>query len=654
MAGINIPGVTDQYKTNDTIEKLMKVERIPLTREQNQLEELKAQKDAWRDINSQLSSLREKTKTLYSFDNPFNNKLTESTQENAVTAEATRSAEIQSFKIDVIQPATADRFLTDELDKDYKVPAGMYTYKVSEKQISINWKGGTLKEFSAAINKRSNGIVKSMIVGASNGKSTLLIESLTTGKENRLQFEGVAKEFALKSGMIEPAKSQKSEFGSKNQISPEQSIEIQLPQNVAENKNSHITFSISAKDTQDVTIEYNNNLLGNPELPDAGFAEYGGIRINNMNSDSQLPYVEPKEPKSPLETKSVLYAVMADGSKKEIQTPDIFNGKENQIDLNLKEYEGIKSIIVNNRNTAKNIEISKISSYDSSKALGYTPKHPVSEADDAILKYEGITITRPSNTIDDIVPEITLNIHDKTDKTATISVKPDKEASKDALIQFVGQYNRTVAELNILSQNKEEIIAELDYLTKDEIEAETKKLGMFQTEFSLTSIKSNMASIISNNYNTSDNATVTMLQQIGIGTNASGGNGTYSQSRLRGYLEIDEKKLDSSLENHLDDIKALFGYDSDGDLIVDKGIACQLDKQIAAYTQIGGILATKTSGLDSKIKTSESKIAKLESQMDDKESQLRSKYGQMESSLNSLESQQNSINNFTNQQNRNR
>ncbi len=38
MAGINIPGVTNQYNTNETVEKLMKIERIPLTREQNALE----------------------------------------------------------------------------------------------------------------------------------------------------------------------------------------------------------------------------------------------------------------------------------------------------------------------------------------------------------------------------------------------------------------------------------------------------------------------------------------------------------------------------------------------------------------------------------------------------------------------------------------
>jgi len=46
MAGINIPGVTDKYKTNDLVESLMKVERIPLTREQEHLDSYKGQQSA--------------------------------------------------------------------------------------------------------------------------------------------------------------------------------------------------------------------------------------------------------------------------------------------------------------------------------------------------------------------------------------------------------------------------------------------------------------------------------------------------------------------------------------------------------------------------------------------------------------------------------
>ena len=687
MAGISIPGVTDKYNTNETVEKLMQVERVPLTREEKQLETYKSQQNAWRDINTKLSSLRDSTKTLYSYENPFNNKLTTSTDENAITAEANRSAQLQSFKIDVIQPASSDRFLSAELENDFKVPAGTYTYKVGEKSINMNWKGGSLKDFSAAINKRGNGVIKSSIIGASTGKKSLLIEAVPTGKENRLIFENDAKTFAFDSDMIGKVQPQTTTFGnSQDEIAPVQEIiyedepsympalsltktkldqenvnvqprgayQIEIPAKVKADQNLHIQLTIKANETSDITPEINESLV-QPEIPDAGFAEFAGIVVSNADSDSNLNL--PKEPPAPLEpyqTESVLYAVMEDGSEKEIPTPDILNGKIQEIDVNPKNYPGLKAIAVRNRNTGTELEVSSFSALDPTTDLGYGPKNAISVADDAVIKYEGITITRPSNKIDDVVPEITLNIHDKTEKTATIAVKPDVESSKDAILTFVGQYNQAVAELNILSQNKSEIIDELDYLTDEEKDAEREKLGMFSTDFSLTNIKSNMQSIVSAGYKFSDNAEVNMLSQVGIGTNQSGFSGGYSQSKLRGYLEIDEKKLDAALENHLDDIKSIFGYDSDGDLIVDSGVAYQLDKQLAAYTQTGGILAMKTSSLDSKIKSSEQKITKLESQMDEKEAQLKSKYSQMESSLNSLESQQNSISNFSKQNSNNK
>jgi len=685
MAGINIPGVTDQYKTNDTVEKLMKVERIPLQREQKQLDTYKAEKDAWRDINTKLASLRDKTKTLYSFENPFNNKLTTSTEEYAITAEANRSADIQSFKVDVIQPASSDRFLTKELENDTKVPAGVYIYKVGEKNLNMSWKGGSLKDFSNALNKRGNGVIKSSIIGASNGKKSLLIEAIPTGKENRLIFEKDAKTFAFDSGMIEKIKANTEQFGqSQNEISPVQAIQyedepsympvlsltktklneetvivdprgayqVELPSKIKDKTNYNVQLTIKATEVNDITPEINQTLL-QPELPDAGFAEYSGIVISNVNSDTNLNLPkEPPVPLDPLLTDTVLYAVSSDGTEKPIPTPDLLNNNLQEVNIKLSEYPDTVAIAVRNRNTGIQLEVSSFSALDPSTDLGYGPQNAISVADDAIIKYEGITITRSSNKIDDVVPEITLNLHDKTEKTATIAVKPDTESSKDAIIQFVGQYNQAVAELNILSQNKNDIIDELDYLSKDEKDAAREKLGMFSTDFSLTNMKSNMQSIVSAGYKFSDSAEITMLSQIGIATNASGFSGGYSQSKLRGYLEIDEKKLDSALENHLDDIKQVFGFDSDGDLIVDSGIAYKLDKQLSAYTQTGGILAMKSSSLDSKIKSSETRISKLETQLESKEAELRNKYSQMEGSLNSLESQQNSISNFTKQNQR--
>lgn len=679
MAGINIPGVTNQYNTNETVEKLMQIERIPLTREQKTLDSYKAQQDAWRSVNRKMTELRDSVKTLYSFDNPFNNKITSSTEEYAITADATRKASYESFKVDVIQPATADRFLTSELDSDTKVPAGTYTYKINDKSITMRWKGGSLQDFSNALNRRGGELLKTRVIGASKGKKTLSIESQKTGSENRLTFEDDAKTFAESSGMIIRVKPKTIEFGTNRNdyrnIQPETPEQERLPQISAANlkisgenvvvpprggyalsipetvlgtPGTHIQFAIKKQDATDITVALNKQ-ESKPVFPDSGTATFKDVTIRNAPIDASLPPEPEKKikPLDPISTSDVLFVKMKDGSEKHISTPGLLSGEETKIDISLDDYKNIDSLVIKNRNTGISLSVTSVSALNPSENRGFVPQHAISSADDAIIKYEGITIRRPTNTIDDVVPEVTLNVFDKTEKTATIAVKPDVESAKEALITFVGKYNQSLAEINILSQNKPEIIEELDYLSSDEKKEKQEKLGMFSTDSSLTSLKSAMQTAASANYKFDEDAKITMLSQIGIATNATNYSG-YTPSKLRGYLEIDEKKLDSELEKHLDDVRNMFGYDSDGDLIIDSGIGYKLDKQLTAYVQSGGVFAMKTSSLDARIKSSEQKIARLETQMDDKEAELRTKYGQMEGALNSLESQQNTIKNFSN------
>lgn len=685
MAGINIPGVTNQYNTNETVEKLMQIERIPLTREQKTLDSYKAQQDAWRSVNRKMTELRDSVKTLYSFDNPFNNKITSSTEEYAITADATRKATYESFKVDVIQPATADRFLTSELDSDTKVPAGTYTYKINDKSITMRWKGGSLQDFSNALNRRGGELLKTRVIGASKGKKTLSIESQKTGSENRLTFEDDAKTFAESSGMIIRVKPKTIEFGTNRNdyrnIQPETPEQERLPQISAANlkisgenvvvpprggyalsipetvlgtPGTHIQFAIKKQDATDITVALNKQ-ESKPVFPDSGTATFKDVTIRNAPIDASLPPEPEKKikPLDPISTSDVLFVKMKDGSEKHISTPGLLSGEETKIDISLNDYKNIDSLVIKNRNTGISLSVTSVSALNPSENRGFVPQHAISSADDAIIKYEGITIRRPTNTIDDVVPEVTLNVFDKTEKTATIAVKPDVESAKEALITFVGKYNQSLAEINILSQNKPEIVEELDYLSSDEKKEKQEKLGMFSTDSSLTSLKSALQTAASANYKFDEDAKITMLSQIGIATNATNYSG-YTPSKLRGYLEIDEKKLDSELEKHLDDVRNMFGYDSDGDLIIDSGIGYKLDKQLTAYVQSGGVFAMKTSSLDARIKSSEQKIARLETQMDDKEAELRTKYGQMEGALNSLESQQNTIKNFSNSGNNNR
>lgn len=679
MSGISIPGIGDKYKTNDLVEALINQEKLPLDREQQTLDGYKVQKDALRSVNQNMSSLRESARALYSFDNPFNNKMGLSSNEDAVSASPGRNADFQSFKVDVLQPATTDRFLSKEIENSFKVDAGNYIFKSGDKTIDMNWKGGNLKDFVSALNRRSKDAIKATLVGVSPGKQSLMIESLETGEANRLVFEGDALEFAKEIGMIQKVQAKGTPLSSASSIvnAPTTTVEeqagmptlssesvtikdgqiivpprggfsVNIPQEIASDSNQRIEFSLNQAEVADITTELNERAQS-PVLPGAGGISFKGIQINNIQSDTTLPANQPNLPKGPLSPVSddkIISIRMKDGSEVDIPHAENTTNQDgsSQISIDVSEYPNIDSIVVRNRNTGKELTLSTIETFNKNADLGFEPINPATIAQDAKIKYEGITITRPTNNIDDVVPDVTLNIKDKTDKTATIDIKPDTEAAKEALITFVGTYNQLMAEINVLTQTKEEIISELEYLSEGEIEQYEEWLGLFQSDFSLKNGKSAMQTIMASPYVVEGNEEISMLVQMGISTSADA-YASFSASRLRGYLEINEEQLDTALENHLLEIKNIFGYDTDGDKVIDSGIAYQLDQRLQSYVQSGGILATKISGLDTRIATSETKIQRLENQLEAKEQELKQKYSQMESTLNSLEAQSESIGN---------
>ena len=74
MADINIPGVSDKYKTNDLVNSLIELEKVPLKREQQRLESYKLEKECLQRVNQYMTSVRDSARGLFSYNNPFTDK----------------------------------------------------------------------------------------------------------------------------------------------------------------------------------------------------------------------------------------------------------------------------------------------------------------------------------------------------------------------------------------------------------------------------------------------------------------------------------------------------------------------------------------------------------------------------------------------------
>jgi flagellar hook-associated protein 2 len=170
----------------------------------------------------------------------------------------------------------------------------------------------------------------------------------------------------------------------------------------------------------------------------------------------------------------------------------------------------------------------------------------------------------------------------------------------------------------------------------------------------LSSFRGSLQRAASSPYPTSD-LDLSLLTQIGIGTDvrSSGASTGYDPSRLRGYLEIDEKVLDNALTTKLTSIQQLFGYDTDGDMLIDHGLAFTLDKIAQPYVETGGIITLKTGTIDSRIDQDTRRIDTMERQLAAKEMSLKTQYAQMEGAYSRMEQMSTSLDNFSQQSNNN-
>jgi flagellar hook-associated protein 2 len=507
------------------------------------------------------------------------------------------------------------------------------------------------------------------------GTRSLLIESLVTGTENRLSFKDDAEKLAVASGMMEKVNDSRRPVALNEETLkiPQESTQlisveegelwigaggrttIPLSPSIATAPGLFFTFEAATEIFSEGDIAVPEPPPG-PDIPGPGSVTYGGVTVENDGLSITLPqWTAPEAPKR-VDDLGPIALNFTDGTSARLpfmQDSDKFQSYSYRLQ-DLTAGKTIASIEVNNRNTHRDINIRNILISDPKQLGGLQPNNAISTAQDSHFSMDGIDLVRPTNNIDDILPGVTITLKGVSEKPIKLGVEPDRDAIKEAVIGLIGNYNRLMAELNVLTRYDERIVTDLSYLSQEEQDSLRERLGAFSGDSTLTSFRGGLQRAASTPYPTAD-PNLNLLTQIGIGTDVrgSGSSTGYDPSRLRGYLEIDEKILDNALATKLNAIQQLFGYDTDGDMLVDSGMAFNLDQIAKPYVETGGIITLKTGTIDSRLDQDNRRIQTLERQLAAKEATLKNQYAQMEGAYSRMDQMSTSLDNFSQQANNN-
>ncbi len=173
--------------------------------------------------------------------------------------------------------------------------------------------------------------------------------------------------------------------------------------------------------------------------------------------------------------------------------------------------------------------LSSLGLTDSSGAI----KNELVAAQDAIIKVDGVTITRSSNTIDDAIDGVTLSLYTADPDTAvSMEVSTDLSSIKTAITDFVDAYN-----------------AVRDFVTTQQAVSSDGTKSEDATLFADSLLRQITKSVYEglNTSITTDDGEVLSLSSLGV---------TFDSSN---NLELDEDTLNTFLTGDIDQVKQLLG-----------------------------------------------------------------------------------------------
>ena len=221
---------------------------------------------------------------------------------------------------------------------------------------------------------------------------------------------------------------------------------------------------------------------------------------------------------------------------------------------------------------------------------------------DAELTLNGISITSQSNTVEDAVQGVTLNLS-ATGSSQTLTISQDTDAIYDAISTFVTAYNSYVSSVDTLTAYN------ADSDTAGEL------LGDSTTRRISTELSSDL-------YTAIGSGTFSYLSQLGISLDVDG------------TLQIDEDTLTSAITDNIDAVSEFF-IGTDGT----SGFIGQMTDDLDNYLdEDNGLIVARTDSLESKLEQLEERYAEKQALIDSEMARWTDEFTQLDTLISSLNS----------------
>jgi len=235
-------------------------------------------------------------------------------------------------------------------------------------------------------------------------------------------------------------------------------------------------------------------------------------------------------------------------------------------------------------------------------------------AADAQLKVNGLSVTRSSNQVSDLIEGVTLDLTTTTSSPVRIDLSRETASIKDKFRGLVSAYNDLEVTLKELGNAKSTIKDGGGSLVGDSI---------------LQSVRNQVRSLITNESSTPGN-TVKTARQAGLSFDRNG------------QLTLDEAKLEKALQDHFDEVNQVFSAGSSGKSLYSSdsaGVAGDAVVKLDQMLRSSGLIANQTESANKKIDAYKADLSKL----DERLSQTLQRYIQQFSVMESIVGSNNSL-----------